>query len=151
MSKIKYTVVGEFIEQDTLKPSRINHFLDAANIALKDTDSPIRITNYDAVNEDGLEWLQAGARAESMLLDWITDAEIGEFLFGVLSSLDGGMDAINELVGSDALVRGKGAQAWQSFSSARRDLATHLRWLQEAAERRGRPPLSDDDAQLIAE
>lgn len=163
MSDVQLFVVGQMTVGGRQKVSDYPS-LDKANEVLAAAGLPIRLQTigWDA-NEEGRQLhnrvpeataidMSVGANiAESMLLDWVTDAEIGEALFSSLYSLDGGMEAVQELVGCDALLNGKGGRVWQALTSARRGLAAHLRWLDEIAVRRGRPMLGDTEREMIKE
>lgn len=162
LSEYQLFVVGQMTVDGQRKPSEYPS-LDTANEVLAAAGLPIRLQTigWDA-NEKGPHHnlvpeatamdMSVGANiAEGMLLDWISD-EIGEPLFGSLYSLDAGMTHLQEMVGSTKLVRGKGAKVWQALTEARRDLARHLKWLDDAATRRGRPALSDEaKTELFAE
>lgn len=92
-------------------------------------------------------------RAEAMLLDWLTDAEIGESMFIVLHDIDRAIQLNRKLVAMPfAGELGKTVdEAFAATVDARRRLAAFLRWIDEIAVRENRPPLGDYERKLIEE
>jgi hypothetical protein len=117
-----------------------------------DTLASLRLTNAQAryVAED-LGFDSSIDAAEVMLLDWLSDAEIGEALYLVLYQIDKVRKQVREILVAPHLTQRKARfdQMFADIQEGRRMLAAHLKWIDEVCVREGRPALGSYESSAL--
>jgi hypothetical protein len=144
---IVFTVVGTLTLPHPGRYTDIDKYIEAANNQLANGHIPMRITNAEHAEPGSEVFVKQLADAESMLLDWLSDAEIGEFSYIVLYEIDKARAEIRKRIMQGTQLD----QALANIQVARVTQARFVKMVHDMAVRHGRPPIGDHEYAVMQE
>lgn len=143
-----YTVVGSFRADGAADTG--DDMLNKANAALSAAGVPVFLQTAEPVAWGGPEFAIQMRDAETMLLDWLTDAEIGETMYNALHHIDQARAGLRKYLDHPGPIHPLD-HTFAEVVEARKMVATFVKWCNDIGIRRGRTGLIASQAAALEE